>query len=74
MAHRNLVPTNKKLFGRTIFKSDKPLVETQQSVAPRIRQTQRQLEGLEREALVKRAQAKGKRIRSKTRLSGNPTN
>ena len=48
MAHRNLVATNKKLFGRTIFKSDRPLVETQQSVAPRIRQTQRQLEVLER--------------------------
>ena len=73
MAHRNLVATNKKLFGRTIFKSDKPLVETQQSVAPRIRQTQRQLEVLEREALVKRARAKGKRIRGKVRLSGNPT-
>ena len=74
MAHRTLIATNKKLFGKTIFKPDRPLVETQQSVAPRIRQTQRLLEGLERRALIKRARAKGKRIRSKTRLSSNPTN
>ena len=55
-------------------KPDRPLVETQDTVAPRIRVTQRLLEGFERRALLKRAQAKGKRIRSKTRLSGNPTN
>ena len=55
-------------------KPDRPLVETQNTVAPRIRVTQRLLEGLEREALVKRARAKGKRIRNKVRLADNPTN
>ena len=74
MAHRDLVSTGKTLFGLPIKKSKQPLVETQDTVAPRIRQTQRQLEVLERQALVKRARAKGKRIRGKVRLSGNPTN
>ena len=54
-------------------KPDRPLVETQDTVAPRISETQRQLETLHRQQLVKRAAAKGKRIRAKVRLSDNPT-
>lgn len=77
MAHRRLVPTDKKLFGRTIFKPDPKDIENaplSEKFKAQGRNTRRQLEILERQALVKRARAKGKRIRSKTRLSGNPTN
>ena len=49
-------------------KPDRPLIETQDTVAPRIRDTQRELEALHREALLKRAREKGERIRSKSRL------
>ncbi len=55
-------------------KPDRPLVETQDTVAPRIKETQRLLEKLHREQLVRRAKVKGMKIRSKARarLANSP--
>lgn len=48
-------------------KPDRPLIETEGTVAPRIKDTQKELEKLHRQQLVKRSATKGEKIRSKTR-------
>ncbi len=67
MGHQLLTPTGKKFLGLPIMKPDRPAIETQSTVAPRIHDTQKQLEKLHREQLTKRAAARGAAIRNKSR-------
>lgn len=72
MAHAKLKSTGKTLFGKPISKPAKGFGPFTRKEGSRPRETRRQLEVLERRELVKRAAAKGKRVRGKVRLSNNP--
>ena len=65
MGHQKFTPTDKKLLGQPILRPDRPFHAERNT---RIPETQRQLEVLERAALVRRVEAEGQRVRNKTRL------
>lgn len=75
MAHRRLIPSGKTILGRRILKPDPKDIENaplSKRFKTQLRNTQQQLEVFERQALVKQAGAKGRRIRAKRRLADNP--
>jgi len=63
MGHRKLAPTGKKVLGLPVLKADRPF----SFINFRVKETQKQLELLERAALVRRSKEKGERIREKVR-------
>ena len=65
MGHQKFTDTGKKFLGQPILKPDRPFHAERNT---RIPETQRQLEVLERAALIRRVEAKSQRIRNKTRL------
>jgi hypothetical protein len=65
MGHQKLTPTGKKFLGGSLLKPDRPFHDTK--TFSRIKETQKQLEILERAALLRRARERGERIREKVR-------
>ncbi len=65
MGHQKFTPTGKKFLGQPILKPDRPFHAERNT---RIPETRRQMEVLERAALVRRVEAEGQRVRNKTRL------
>ena len=67
MAHQKKTKTGQKILGRDVLRPDRPPIETLNTVAPRIKETQKLLEKLERQQLVLRAEKRGADIRAKRR-------